>query len=195
MWKYGTRRTSLIVQQTRYYAASATRTTSNLQKPSYPLASIVANPQAYAESVEQRRVKLHNNQSIDDVVKLYTLRKKLQANRQHAATEQNRIGKEIKARLSKAGKRDVVPTDDLRQQSAQAKAQRAQADKDLTTVEEELNLLLDSVPNLVDPRSASVPKGSDFVEESRFGNQQEALGYQELVTYILLEWVLGSSRR
>lgn len=174
-WKHGIRPVSALVQNIRNYAASSTRTTSNLQKPSYPVASIVADPRAYAESVKLRRVKLHNNQSIDDVVKLYTLRKKLQTIRQHAATEQNRIGKEIKARLSKAGKRDVVPTDDLRQQSAQAKAQRAQADKDLSSVEEELDLLLDTVPNLVDPRSASVPSGSDFIEVCRFGDQQESI--------------------
>lgn len=148
-----------------FRAFYATESTSNLRKAAFPLKEIVAQPESYQRSVDLRNVKLHDNLSIADLVKQHYQVIDLKKKRQLAATERNAAVEAVKEALSKSNQRDVLPNE-LKERSADAKRLVSALERQLTSAESSLNSLLETVPNLIEHKTAKIKGAFELVSQS-----------------------------
>lgn len=125
---------------------------SNLKIAAWPLKRILASPAAFQKSVDLRQCKLYKNYSIADLVKLHDQLQSAKHSRQLAATERNHLLKQVKGSIST---KDSLHGELLTQSKA-LKEKMAVADQQVSTLETEFNLLLDTIPNLIEPSAAVI---------------------------------------
>lgn len=125
---------------------------SNLKIAAWPLKRILADPAAFQKSVDLRQCKLYNNRSVTDLVNLHGELSAAKHTRQLAATERNKLLKQVKGSI--ASKDNLHG--ELLTQSKALKDKMASADDHVTRLETEFNLLLDSIPNLIEPSAAAI---------------------------------------
>lgn len=125
---------------------------SNLKIAAWPLKRILANPAAFQKSVDLRQCKLYKSYSIADLVELHDQLQAAKHTRQLAATERNRLLKQVKGSIST---KDSLQGELLTQSKA-LKEKMAVVDEQVSALESEFNLLLDTVPNLIEPSAARI---------------------------------------
>lgn len=118
---------------------------TSLRKPQYDLKSLKLNPSLYQTSVDRRKTRLHNGQTIASILQSYNEYAETRKQRDQLVAERNKLQQSLK---DGSGKKSEI-TQHLSCLKSQIKSQ----EQSVQVLEQDVFAAIESIPNLISPRT------------------------------------------